>query len=153
MNLFWKILGWTFLGGVVIFVLLIVFCLFLIDRKLNHPSCDSAEDVIEQMERYVEYDFDTDDYEVVDWWCWVYPDVQKGVTLLIKDEKAWNDIVKHFKAQKNISFSDSYNSKEVTISNSKDGYYRSSEYDDYTIDESFDLNYKTREIKYNFTNW
>ena len=145
MNLFWKIVRWMFLGGVVLFVLFIALCFFLIDRKLNNPSCNSAEDVIVEMEAYVEYDFNSEDYEVVDWWCWVFPDVQKGVTLSIKDENAWKDIVKYFKAQKNTMVND----KNTCCKNST--YY--DEYGTVSAQENFTLDYKTREIKYSFNDW
>lgn len=145
MNLFWKIVKWIFFCGIVILVLFIVLCFFLFDRTLNHPSCDSAEDVIMAMEAYVEYDFNSEDYEVVDWWCWVFPDVQKGVTLSIKDENAWKDIVKYFKAQKNTMVND----KNICCKNST--YY--DEYGTIRAEQDFTLYYKTREIKYSFNDW
>ena len=143
MKLFWKILKWMLLVGVVIFVLFIVLCLSLINRRLNHPSCDSAEDVVESMEVYVDYDFDSEDYEVVDWWCSTFPDVQKGVTLVVNDEKAWRDIVKYFKAQEDNNSSTA----------DKERYCKYSTYDEYGAEEGFILNYKTRKIEYSFNDW
>ena len=67
MKLFGKVLGWLFLGGIIVFVVLIVVSLLLFDMAINSPVCDSADEVIEMMEAFVEYDFDSDDYEVAEW--------------------------------------------------------------------------------------
>lgn len=64
MKLFGKVLGWLFLGGIIVFVVLIVVSLLFFDMAINSPACDSADEVIEMMEVFVEYDFDNDDYEV-----------------------------------------------------------------------------------------
>ena len=150
MKLFWKILKWVLLIGVVIFVFVIVFAFFMFDTMFNHPICDSADEVVELMEEYIEYDFDSEDYEVVDWWCWGAPDLQKGVILTVKDEKAWRDIVRHFRGQKKASFKENY--KTITIENDKDRYRKHYEWRCDTPyeweEENFVLNYKTREVRY-----
>ena len=155
MSLLGKILGWLVLGGIIVFVVLIVVSLLLFDKAMNTPVCDSADEVIEMMEEYVEYDFDSDDYEVREWWCWGAPDLQKGVTLVVKDERAWREIVRYFRGQKKATFKENY--KTITIENDKDSYRKHCEWnreDYYDVgDESFVLNYRTREIEYSFNEW
>ena len=154
-KLFWKILGWSFLAGVVILVVVVVLGFFMFDTMINHPICDSAEEVVVMMEEYVDYDFDSDDYEVREWWCWGAPDLQKGVTLVVKDERAWREIVRYFRGQKKATFKENY--KTITIENDKDSYRKHCEWnreDFYDVgDESFVLNYRTREIEDSFNEW
>lgn len=154
MKLFWKVLGWLFLAGVVIFVGVVVFVFFMFDSMINQPICDSAEEVVVMMEEYVEYDFDSDDYEVEEWYCWGFPDLQKGVTLYVKDKKIWNDFVKRYKVQVDTSFSETYDLgvKKITIESNKDSYRKHCEWrreEPYEWEEeSFVLDYKNRTIKY-----
>lgn len=151
-KLFGKILGWMFLASAVIFVLLIVVSLLLFDKAINTTTCDSADEVIEMMEVFVEYDFDSDDYEVVDWFCWGMPDLQKGVTLVVKNKKIWDNFVKRYKTQQKISFRETDDSgATTTIESDKDSYRKLCELnrDIYNREEeSFVLNYKDRTIKY-----
>ena len=152
MNLLGKILGWLVLGGIIVFVVLIVVSLLLFDKAMNTPVCDSADEVIEMMEAFVEYDFNSDDYEVVDWFCWGMPDLQKGVTLVVKNKKIWDNFVKRYKTQQKISFRETDDSgATTTIESDKDSYRKLCELnrDIYKWEEeSFVLNYKDRTIKY-----
>ena len=153
MKLFGKVLGWLFLGGIIVFVVLIVVSLLLFDMAMNTPVCDSADEVIEMMEAFVEYDFDSDDYEVEEWYYWGHPDLNKSVTLLVKNKKVWNDFVEHFEP-KDASFIETYGKgvKTTTIEIDKDNYRKECEWrNDDTYEwtrETFVLNYEDKTIKY-----
>ena len=153
MSLLGKILGWLVLGGIIVFVVLIVVSLLLFDMAMNTPVCDSADEVIEMMEAFVEYDFNSDDYEVEEWYCWGHPDLNKSVTLLVKNKKVWNDFVERFEP-KDASFIETYGKevKTTIIEIDKDNYRKECEWrNDDTYEwtrETFVLNYEDKTIKY-----
>ena len=85
----------------------------------------------------------------------MYRDLEQILSMVakskkVKDEKAWRDIVRHFRGQKKASFKENY--KTITIENDKDRYRKHYEWRCDTPyeweEENFVLNYKTREVRY-----
>ena len=157
MNLFWKIVRWMFLGGVLCLVALFVWTIWDFGKAISY-KCE-VDDVIESMEAYVEYDFEQK-YEVSDWFCSGAPDWSQEVTLLFADKAEWNEVSKYFRSQRDTTFSiinDSSVEKIEIIVNSN-SYTKNCVWMDKDevvtlAKERFVLNYRTKTIEYSYLDY
>lgn len=158
MNLFWKILRWMLLGGILCLVVLFVWIMWDFGKAVSY-KCE-VNDVIEQMETFVEYDFDSDDYVVVNWFCSGAPDWTKEVTFSFNNKTEWKEISKSFRKQRDTTFSIIHDSsvEKIEIVINSDSYTKNCVWMD--IDETvtlakeqFILNYKNKVIKYNYLDY
>ncbi len=152
-NLFWKIFGWAFFAVFVLGVAWFVWMISDFGKAISY-KCE-VDDVVEAMELFVEYDFDSDDYVVEDWFCGGAPDWAKNVTLLFNNRVEWKEVSNSFRRQCDTTFSIIHNSsvEKIEIVVNSNSYKKNCVWmdKDETITlakEQFVLNYKNKTIKY-----